>query len=536
MNILSAISIIIYTSFFIGAVHVLTPERKGVLNVSASAVLISLGWWSFCNSFFFAAITTEQAWFWHKLSAMGWCGFVAFTAYYFVALTNSNKKNPQWWKQVLFFVPMVFLICVNLFGETTSLAQNIIQSTSGWGWTYQNSLTSFWLWVYLLYVALYFGLAFYLLYNWSKSAKHKMKREMAIWFIILDTLTILCGVITDVVLPLTSPILPALASVATAFFGIGYFSIIYRHDVFNINLVISSDDILQTSNNSIFVMDENSEILKYNYAIGSLLGYNKTELIGGDFKALIVDEIDFTPLYKGEDLINIEGKLRCKNGIIKDVLLSASVAKDKKNSFLCIIVSCQDVSKQKNIQEELKIEREKYKKLAQDYQLLAYYDPLTGLANRRRFFEVLNDFENLYHTKQEDFAVFFMDLDNFKHANDVYGHKGGDELLIAAANKLRNCLEQGDFVARLGGDEFMMIMPYKEDIAIEHKMKQIKDAFHQKIFFYGAFYEIGISVGYGVFSQSGNATKLMQKADEAMYGNKKKPFDGTDKSIVKELL
>ncbi|MEG0108157.1 MAG: diguanylate cyclase, partial [Lachnospiraceae bacterium] len=439
MNILSIISIVIYTSFCIGAVQMLTAERKSVLNISASIVLLSLGWWSFCNSYFFASATSEQALFWHKLGSIGWCGFVAFTAYYFYALTNYNQKIMAWWKQILFFIPAVILIIRNLSGTTTSLAQRIIPSINGWGWTYENSIDSFWLWAYLIYVVVYFGIAFYLLYQWGKLVKHKMKREMAIRFIVLDVLTIFFGVVTDVILPLTWPSIPAMASIGTAFFGIGYFAVIYRQDVFNINLVISSDDILQVSNNSIFVIDENKEILKYNNAVTHLLDYNKWELIGTDFMKLIIGTLDFSQLDSNEDLINTEVKMQCKKGRIKDVLISASIAKDQRHNFLCVIISCQDVSKQKRTQAELEIEREKYHRLANDYQRLAYYDPLTNLPNRRQFFDVLMNFEQMYQKEKKDFAVFVLDLDNFKLINDTYGHAVGDELLKATAKKLQIC-------------------------------------------------------------------------------------------------
>ncbi|MEG3074384.1 MAG: GGDEF domain-containing protein, partial [Ruthenibacterium sp.] len=186
------------------------------------------------------------------------------------------------------------------------------------------------------------------------------------------------------------------------------------------------------------------------------------------------------------------------------------------------IVSCQDISEQKKIQGELEHERERYKELADDYLKLAYYDPLTGLPNRRHFFDTLNDFDKRYQTEKRDFAVIFMDLDHFKHANDVYGHKGGDELLIVAADKLRICVEKDEFVARLGGDEFMIIMPYTNIEDIHSKIKKIHDTFHQSILFNGQSYEIGISAGYSVFSKIGNTTQLMQEADEAMYSNKKR--------------
>lgn len=520
MNILSILSIIIYTSFFIGAITMLTAERKSILNLSASSVLISLGWWSFCNSFFFAASTLEQAWFWHRLSSIGWCSFVVLTAYYFIVLTGHNRHSFVWWKKALFFAPLAILLFKNLFSKTTSLAQNIIMSTNGWGWTYENSITSFWLWVYLLYVLVYFLFSFYLLSQWSKNVKHKMKKEMATKFIVLDVITILLGVITDVIMPLSTPILPALASVFTAIFGLGYFGIIYKYDLFNIDLVISADDILQTSSNSLFVIDENLEILKCNRAVYDLLGYKKGELLGFNFMKLVVDTVDFGKLFVGKGLNNLELKMICKDRTIKTVLSSASMAEDARHNFLCIIISCQDISRQVKILDELEIERVKYKKLANDYQKLAYYDPLTGLPNRRHFFDELNQFEKQYLLEKKDFAVIFLDLDNFKHANDIYGHKGGDALLKGAAYKLSCCLDNNEFLSRLGGDEFTIIMAYSSVNDITRKLKRISDEFKKPFLFDGNSHEIGISAGYGVFSEINDLDRLVQKADDEMYDNK----------------
>ncbi|MEG2004201.1 MAG: diguanylate cyclase, partial [Clostridia bacterium] len=307
-----------------------------------------------------------------------------------------------------------------------------------------------------------------------------------------------------------------------AFFAVGYFGIIYRHDIFNINLVISSDDILKTSNNAIFVIDENNEILKYNVAAGNLLSYNKSELIGKDFIGMMLNPINFAQDYSPDNLINFESKMRCKDQNIKDVLISASAAKDKRNNFLCMIVSCQDVTRQKVIQRELELQEDKYKKLAADYKQLANYDSLTGLPNRRCFFEALNAFEEGYKTEKKDFAVLFLDLDNFKRVNDLYGHKVGDDLLIATTYKLKTCIDNDEILARLGGDEFMIVMPYTNSDCVECKLQKIHEEFLKCISLNGQSYQIKLSVGSAVFSQMEDITMLMQIADEAMYENKQK--------------
>ncbi|MEG0330560.1 MAG: diguanylate cyclase [Longicatena sp.] len=522
MNILSIISTIIYTTFFIGAIVVVRAERKSVMNLSACAVLIALGWWSFSNSFFFGATTSQDAMFWHKLSSIGWSSFVAFTTYYFLALTTYDRKLNVWWKKMLFMLPAIVLVVHNLFGVGTSLALDIIPSTSGLGWTYENSLTNIWLWVYMIYVLSYFGFAFYLLAKWAEKVQHRMKKEMAIMFIFLDAITILCGVFSDVISPLTNQAMPSIANISTIIFGIGYFAIIYRYDVFNINLVISSDDILQTSSNMIFVIDENKEILKYNNAVTCLLGYNGNELIGQNFMKLFATEIDLYTFYFNKKIINIESEMKCKDGKIKNMLISASVANDRYNSFLCLIVSIQDVTTQIKMQEELIVEREKFEKLANEYQKLSYYDLLTGLANRRRFYEVLQTYEDCYKKDGTDFSVIFLDMDNFKHVNDVYGHKGGDELLQATAKKLLACVDGNEFVARLGGDEFIIVMAIQDKHCVQKKIEVINEEFKKKIDFAHETYEIYISCGSGIYSEIKNIDKLMQQADEAMYMNKRK--------------
>ncbi len=94
----------------------------------------------------------------------------------------------------------------------------------------------------------------------------------------------------------------------------------------------------------------------------------------------------------------------------------------------------------------------------QEIRNLAFFDPLTGLPNRRQLFDRLQqtvrDSENpeMYH------ALLFLDLDRFKNLNDSKGHDVGDRLLIDTAQRLRSCMREGDTVSRLGGDEFVVLL------------------------------------------------------------------------------
>ena len=89
---------------------------------------------------------------------------------------------------------------------------------------------------------------------------------------------------------------------------------------------------------------------------------------------------------------------------------------------------------------------------------LAFYDPLTGLPNRRLLADRLaQQIATTGRSKRYD-ALLFIDMDNFKSVNDSLGHEAGDQLLIEVARRLRSNLRESDTVARLGGDEFVVIL------------------------------------------------------------------------------
>ncbi|MBK6847537.1 MAG: sensor domain-containing diguanylate cyclase [Proteobacteria bacterium] len=87
-------------------------------------------------------------------------------------------------------------------------------------------------------------------------------------------------------------------------------------------------------------------------------------------------------------------------------------------------------------------------------------DTLTGLANRRAFFEIAFRELEAARRHQRPFSVLMCDLDHFKQVNDVYGHSAGDQLLVACARSLEDALRRGDFVARFGGEEFIALLTH----------------------------------------------------------------------------
>jgi diguanylate cyclase (GGDEF)-like protein len=165
------------------------------------------------------------------------------------------------------------------------------------------------------------------------------------------------------------------------------------------------------------------------------------------------------------------------------------------------------------------------RKMAEDkIQLLAFYDNLTGLPNRRLLYDRLQRALAASARSKREGALLFIDLDNFKHLNDLYGHNVGDAMLVQVAQRLNGCVREGDTVARLGGDEFVVLLENLHEkpeeaaatakiigqkiLAILHRPYQLADQQHLA----------SASIGVTMFlSHRDSIDELLKRADIAMY-------------------
>lgn len=151
---------------------------------------------------------------------------------------------------------------------------------------------------------------------------------------------------------------------------------------------------------------------------------------------------------------------------------------------------------------------------------LSLHDPLTGLANRNRLFDCLN--EHLDPAGNMPLAVLNMDLDRFKPVNDSLGHAVGDKVLKEVAHILAQNVRSTDLVARLGGDEFVIVMPDPGDSqALDQLCERLIDCMQRPMHLDGNTLYLGISIGVA-WSRSGDgrADELLRQADIALYAAK----------------
>jgi diguanylate cyclase (GGDEF)-like protein len=159
---------------------------------------------------------------------------------------------------------------------------------------------------------------------------------------------------------------------------------------------------------------------------------------------------------------------------------------------------------------------------------LAYFDPLTGLPNRRLLMDRMD--QALITARRSGLvgAVMFVDLDNFKNINDARGHAVGDALLMAVASRLSDLLREEDSLARIGGDEFVLLIPGRAKDLISGARKalvvaeKVRDALAQPLDIDGQTYTAHGSIGVTLMPKEGETSNdLLREADTAMYRAKK---------------
>ena len=280
-----------------------------------------------------------------------------------------------------------------------------------------------------------------------------------------------------------------------------------------------ADVTLYSITDSVITVDINERIVYMNPASEKLLGLKISEVTGKEFKSVfnIVNENTGDNI---EDILHqsfLTGKiihlpehssLINKQSMVISIEASIAPMKAENNDLLGAVIVIQDVSHTRKLTKQL------------SYQ--ASHDLLTGLYNRRKFEEYLE--EILINVIEEDrqHALFYMDLDNFKIVNDTCGHVAGDELLKQLPALFHDILRTGDIVARLGGDEFGIIL---ENCAIK-QAASIADKIRQKIKDYRFIwddrtFEIGVSIGViGINESNADMAQVLSAADVACYAAK----------------
>jgi diguanylate cyclase (GGDEF)-like protein/PAS domain S-box-containing protein len=273
---------------------------------------------------------------------------------------------------------------------------------------------------------------------------------------------------------------------------------------------------LEAAANAIVITDSHGSILWVSGAFTTMTGYSKEEVLGknprllksGDqpesYYADLWSAISSGKVWRGE-IVN-----RRKNGsaYTEDMTITP-VTRDSGNPANRYFIAIkQDITNRKNAEQRV--------------QYLAYYDDLTGLANRTLLQDRLAKAVADARRQKYNVALLFLDLDGFKDINDSLGHSVGDLLLQEVAQRLKRWGREQDTVSRLGGDEFLVMLPHVVDVSdAAVAAERLMDVIDAVFVIQGHSLHVHCSLGISIFPGHGeDGETLIKNADAAMYSAK----------------
>ena len=267
----------------------------------------------------------------------------------------------------------------------------------------------------------------------------------------------------------------------------------------------------------IMITDARGVIERVNKAFTMITGYSATEAVGQrprllhsgrhdtEFYAAMWQSLQRAGAWQGEVWD------RRKDGGLYPAWLTITEVKDEGLGVVRYVGTMVDIAQRKADEEEIS--------------RLAFYDPLTGLPNRRLAKDRLHQALAASARNRHEGALMFIDLDEFKTVNDTLGHDRGDLLLQQVAQRLVSCVRDGDTVARTGGDEFIVMLAADLSESVQEAAAQAKvvgekilAALSRPYVLDGQECHCSVSIGIVLFSDHlCTVEELLKRADQAMY-------------------
>jgi diguanylate cyclase (GGDEF)-like protein/PAS domain S-box-containing protein len=264
--------------------------------------------------------------------------------------------------------------------------------------------------------------------------------------------------------------------------------------------------------NPVAVTDGSGRIEEANGALAALLGRPREELAGLDLTALL-DPVGGVPLHRslaelrqGRTAGLIAEALVPRPGGARRVTAQAVTLHDDAGRQAGLLWHLQDITERHELERRLRH--------------LADHDFLTGLLNRRRFADILDQHAVLGRRQGARGALLLLDLDGFEAVNDARGHLAGDAVLRVVADLLRSRVRDTDVLARLGGDEFAVLLPEASAEEGRHLADALEVAVRDEMARRGI--ALTASVGVAALTPAGDAQDAIARADRAMYAAKRK--------------
>ena len=284
--------------------------------------------------------------------------------------------------------------------------------------------------------------------------------------------------------------------------------------------------IVEASDDAIIGKNLDGVITSWNRGAARMYGYSAEEIIGQPVTILMPPEHTgemqeiLDKLKRGERIDHFETIRVGKNGCPIHISLTISPIQGAKGRIIGAAAIERDVTEYKKALEALRRTQEKLKIALESEKEVARSDFLTGLANRRAFYETAEFETRRMRRYQRPLSLAFIDIDDFKPVNDRLGHDAGDELLRCVAATMKSTLRESDVVARIGGDEFAILLPETDYEATKNVLSKLQSALNAVMAKNG--WTVTFSIGATTSPTAPSLFEdIMRQVDDLMYSAKK---------------
>ncbi|WP_122841178.1 EAL domain-containing protein [Pseudomonas viridiflava] len=271
--------------------------------------------------------------------------------------------------------------------------------------------------------------------------------------------------------------------------------------------------VLDNAAEGILVVDEGGLIRFANPAMSRMLSATVQELVGKEFLDFL--QKPHIPLWADSELL--AGYRRGETLRLHDALLRTA-----PNQQVPVALSCAPLPPEQRAMVVTVLDMSVVRHLHKQLEFQAITDPLTGLLNRRGFYQTVENLLLRGERSDSAWVLLYLDLDGFKRVNDSLGHDAGDRVLRWVSEQLKACLQPLDILARMGGDEFTALL----DLEFPEQAARIAEKLIERVSVCqqidGLDVALGASIGIATFPDCGsNLDGLLRAADIAMYEAKR---------------
>jgi PAS domain S-box-containing protein len=364
MNILTYLTAVASVIYICMGFYAWVIDKKSPVNRLFLFTCLSFFIWSFAYGFFYLAPAKHDAWFWYRISALGWISFSSLILHFFLLMTKRNKllRSPLLYLW-LYLPPLVFL-----YRSFTGVLIAVDFIPTGWGYFEIQQGNSPW---YASFFAYYlFNIFFGLYCVWQYGSKSSLKREKMQARIIVCTgfASFLLGSLSNLVLPALGFHIPALAPLLILIWAFGIWYSIVRYKLMTINSALVVEQVIARARDLIILINNEGNIVKINDQVRVMIGPGADKILGKPIAELFMKESNLPDIIRnaGAEFYNNQQPqmmMVTSDGVGMPVMLFAEQIKDKAGDAIGTVLVCQDLRQTEALRES----KERFKQLSEAF-------------------------------------------------------------------------------------------------------------------------------------------------------------------------